>query len=52
MNEQLLLVEDDDAIDNAMRMHLAKAGHRLHGDDHLRRAALQFDAARRDAAGC
>ena len=40
MNEQLLLVEDDDAIDNAMRMHLEEAGHRLHGDGHLRRAAL------------
>jgi DNA-binding response OmpR family regulator len=30
MNEQLLLVEDDDAIASALRMHLEEAGYRLH----------------------
>ena len=30
MNEQLLLVEDDDAIASALRMHLEEAGFRLH----------------------
>ena len=30
MNEQLLLVEDDDAIAAALRLHLEEAGYRLH----------------------
>ncbi len=30
MNEQLLLVEDDDAIASALRLHLEEAGYRLH----------------------
>jgi DNA-binding response OmpR family regulator len=30
MNEKLLLVEDDDAIADAMRLHLEGAGYRLH----------------------
>ena len=30
MNEQLLLVEDDDAIAGALRLHLEEAGYRLH----------------------
>ena len=30
MNEQLLLVEDDDAIADALRLHLEQAGYRLH----------------------
>jgi DNA-binding response OmpR family regulator len=30
MHEQLLLVEDDDAIASALRMHLEEAGYRLH----------------------
>jgi DNA-binding response OmpR family regulator len=30
MNKQLLLVEDDDAIASALRLHLEEAGYRLH----------------------
>jgi len=30
MNEQLLLVEDDDSIADALRLHLEQAGYRLH----------------------
>ena len=30
MNEQLLLVEDDDAIADVLRLHLEQAGYRLH----------------------
>ena len=30
MNEQILLVEDDDAIADALRLHLEQAGYRLH----------------------
>lgn len=34
MNEQLLLVEDDDAIADALRLHLEQAGYRLHRESH------------------
>jgi DNA-binding response OmpR family regulator len=42
MNEQLLLVEDDDAIAGALRLHLEEAGYRLHreADGSLAMAAI------------
>ncbi len=42
MNEQLLLVEDDDAIAGALRLHLEEAGYRLHreADGALAMAAI------------
>ena len=42
MNEQLLLVEDDDAIAGALRLHLEEAGYRLHreADGGLAMAAI------------
>ena len=38
MNEQLLLVEDDDAIADALRVHLEEAGYRLHREADGRKA--------------
>lgn len=38
MNEQLLLVEDDDAIADALREHLEEAGYRLHREADGRKA--------------
>lgn len=38
MNEELLLVEDDDAIADALRVHLEGAGYRLHREADGRRA--------------
>ena len=38
MNEQLLLVEDDDAIAEALRVHLEEAGYRLHREADGRKA--------------
>ena len=45
MNEQLLLVEDDDAIADALRLHLEDAGYRLHREADGRRAMAAIDAA-------
>jgi DNA-binding response OmpR family regulator len=57
VNEQVLLVEDDDAIADALRLHLEEAGYRLHreadglpGDGGHRPPALGPGAARPDAA--
>ena len=47
VNEQLLLVEDDDAISGALRLHLEEAGYRLHREsDGLRAMAAIMLSAR------
>ncbi|MBI3157127.1 MAG: response regulator transcription factor [Burkholderiales bacterium] len=48
MNEQLLLVEDDDAIAGALRLHLEEAGFRLHREADGQRAIATIDRQRWD----
>ena len=48
MNEQLLLVEDDDAIAEALRIHLEQAGYRLHREADGLRAIGAIDRQRWD----
>lgn len=48
MNEQLLLVEDDDAIADALRLHLEQAGYRLHRESDGLRAMAAIDRQRWD----
>ena len=48
MNEQLLLVEDDDAISGVLRLHLEEAGFRLHRESDGRRAMAAIDRQRWD----
>ena len=48
MNEQLLLVEDDDAIAGALRLHLEGAGYRLHREADGRHAMGAIDRQRWD----
>ena len=48
MNEQLLLVEDDDAIADALRLHLEQAGYRLHRESHGLHAMAAIDRQRWD----
>ena len=48
MNELLLLVEDDDAIAGALRLHLEEAGYRLHRESDGRRAMEAIDRERWD----
>jgi DNA-binding response OmpR family regulator len=48
MNEQLLLVEDDDAIAGALGLHLGQAGYRLHREADGRRALQCIDHQRWD----
>jgi DNA-binding response OmpR family regulator len=48
MNEQLLLVEDDDAIASALRLHLEEAGYRLHREADGRLAMGAIDRQRWD----
>ncbi|EXI77312.1 MAG: Sensory transduction protein regX3 [Candidatus Accumulibacter appositus] len=48
MNEQLLLVEDDDAIAGALRLHLEEAGYRLHRESDGLRAMAAIDRQRWD----
>lgn len=48
MNEQLLLVEDDDAIAGALRLHLEDAGYRLHREADGRDAMHAIDRQRWD----
>ncbi|MDP3612226.1 MAG: response regulator transcription factor, partial [Rubrivivax sp.] len=48
MNEHLLLVEDDDAIAVALRLHLEGAGYRLHREADGRQAMAAIDRQRFD----
>ncbi len=48
MNEQLLLVEDDDAIAVALRLHLEDAGYRLHREADGQQAMAAIDRQRWD----
>ena len=48
MNEHLLLVEDDNAIAVALRLHLEGAGYRLHREADGRRAMAAIDQQRFD----
>ncbi|MFN0185103.1 MAG: response regulator transcription factor [Aquabacterium sp.] len=48
MNEHLLLVEDDDAIADALRLHLEQAGYRLHREADGRHAMAAVDRQRWD----
>lgn len=48
MNEQLLLVEDDDAIADALRLHLEQAGYRLHRESNGLHAMTAIDRQRWD----
>ncbi len=48
MNEQLLLVEDDDAIAGALRLHLEEAGYQLHREADGRLAMNAIDRQRWD----
>jgi DNA-binding response OmpR family regulator len=48
MNEHLLLVEDDDAIAVALRLHLEGAGYRLHREANGRHAMAAIDRQRWD----
>ncbi len=48
MNEQLLLVEDDDAIAAALRLHLEEAGYRLHREADGLKAMAAIDRQRWD----
>ncbi|HMW56184.1 MAG TPA: response regulator transcription factor [Accumulibacter sp.] len=48
MNEQLLLVEDDDAIAAALRLHLEEAGYRLHRESDGLQAMAAIDHQRWD----
>ena len=48
MNEHLLLVEDDDAIAVALRLHLEDAGYRLHREANGQHAMAAIDRQRWD----
>jgi len=48
MNEHLLLVEDDDAIAVALRLHLEAAGYRLHREANGQQAMAAIDRQRWD----
>ncbi|MBT9486473.1 MAG: response regulator transcription factor [Rubrivivax sp.] len=48
MNEHLLLVEDDDAIAVALRLHLEEAGYRLHREANGHHAMAAIDRQRWD----
>lgn len=48
MNEHLLLVEDDDAIADALRVHLEDAGYRLHREFNGQHAMTAIDRQRWD----
>ena len=48
LNEQLLLVEDDDDIAVALRLHLEQAGYRLHREADGRNAMAAIDRQRWD----
>jgi len=48
MNEHLLLVEDDDAIAVALRLHLEDAGYRLHRQANGQQAMAAIDRQRWD----
>lgn len=48
MNEHLLLVEDDDAIAGALRLHLEEAGYRLHRESDGLQAMAAIDRQRWD----
>ena len=48
MNQHLLLVEDDDAIADALRLHLEEAGYRLHREADGRLAMAAIDRQRWD----
>lgn len=48
MNQELLLVEDDDAIADALRLHLEQAGYRLHREADGRQAMAAIDRRRWD----
>jgi DNA-binding response OmpR family regulator len=48
MNEQLLLVEDDDAIAVALRLHLEEAGYRLQRESNGQHAMTAIDRQRFD----
>jgi len=48
MNEHLLLVEDDDAIAVALRLHLEDAGYRLHREANGQQAMAAIDRQRWD----
>jgi DNA-binding response OmpR family regulator len=48
MNAHLLLVEDDDAIADALRLHLEQAGYRLHREADGLRAMAAIDRQRWD----
>ena len=48
MNEQLLLVEDDDAIAATLRLHLEEAGYRLHRESDGLQAMAAIDRQRWD----
>jgi len=48
VNEQLLLVEDDDAIAAALRLHLEEAGYRLHRESDGLQAMAAIDHQRWD----
>lgn len=48
MHEHLLLVEDDDAIASALRLHLEEAGYRLHREADGLRAMAAIDRQRWD----
>jgi DNA-binding response OmpR family regulator len=48
MNETLLLVEDDDAIASALRLHLEEAGYRLHRESDGLQAMAAIDRQRWD----
>jgi DNA-binding response OmpR family regulator len=48
VNEQVLLVEDDDAIASALRLHLEEAGYRLHREADGRLAMAAIDRQRWD----
>ena len=48
MNERLLLVEDDDAIADALRLHLEEAGYQLHREANGLHALAAIDRERWD----
>lgn len=48
MNEHILLVEDDDAIADALRLHMEEAGYRLHREADGLRAMQAIDRQRWD----
>ncbi len=48
MNEQLLLVEDDDAVADVVRLHLVQAGFAVHRETNGQQAMLAIDRQRWD----